>query len=277
MASISQTFGSYNALANLRRADEGQARTQGRLSSGERLMRSQDAPDEFATSQQLRSEIKALRGLRSTSFESSGFIQIAEGALTETENMLHRAMELATAAASEALGPEGGPVRTSYQVEFQEILNSLNELNANTRANDKVIFGTAGTSVTVNLDIDGANSSNQITLTTTPVDATTLGLTGFDLSTTAGANGALANLRPALDNINAQRSELGVMQRRLERNIEFLSDKIESYTSNESQIRDANIADEVVNTTTYQILNQSNVAVLAQSRLSADAVFQLLA
>jgi flagellin len=50
----------------------------------------------------------------------------------------------------------------------------------------------------------------------------------------------------------------------------------ESLTASESQIRDANMAEEVVNMTKYQVLNQTGLAALAQANAASQSVLALL-
>jgi flagellin len=50
----------------------------------------------------------------------------------------------------------------------------------------------------------------------------------------------------------------------------------ENVTAAESQIRDADIASEVVNLTKFQILTQAGVSSLAQANASAQSVLSLL-
>jgi flagellin len=50
----------------------------------------------------------------------------------------------------------------------------------------------------------------------------------------------------------------------------------ENLKSAESQIRDANVAEEIVNVTKFQVLNQTGMAALAQANATAQSVLALL-
>jgi len=51
---------------------------------------------------------------------------------------------------------------------------------------------------------------------------------------------------------------------------------VQNFTAAQSGVQDANIADEVVNLTKYQILNQSGTSALAKSNSSAQQILSLL-
>lgn len=277
MTAISSNFGPFNALLNLQRAEVEQNKTIERVSSGERISRSEDAPADFATSNQLRSEIKSMRELRKSSFDAVGVVQVADATLSEVTNVIYRAMELAEWSASGAAGNDNGQAKQARDAEYQELLNTLDQLNENTRVNDQQVFGATGASIVVNLGTDINNpATDQITIATQPFDSVTLALAGTDVLTSANADAVLAQLRPALDSITSQQANLGVMHNRLDRNITSLNNQIDAHFAQESRIRDTDVAEEAVNLTTYQILNQANVATISQANLTAESVFQLL-
>ena len=277
MSGISSNFGPFNALLNLQRADKGQAAAHERLSSGTRINSSKDAPADLATANQLRSEIKAMRDLRQSTFDGVSVTQVADATLGEAVNLIYRAMELAEWSASGASGPDNGLAKQARNAEYQELLVTLDQLNENTEVNDTPLFGATGTTMVVNMGTKVNTSSlDQLQVTTTPFDSVTLALAGTDVLTGATSDAVLAQLRPALYSLTSQQANMGVLQNRLERNINQINDQIDAHYDQESRIRDTNIADETVNLTTFQILNQSNVATISQANLTTEAVFQLL-
>lgn len=275
MAAISSQFGAFNALANLHRAESGQNRSLERLSSGSRLTRSVDDPADFATSNEYRSEIKSTRDVRKTVFEGVNTIQLAESALDEGLSLIYRAMELAEASASDALGSDGGPIKAARDLEYQELLNTIDDINDNTRYNDQQLFGAAGISLTVNMDTN-ATATSQATIATQPFNVVALNLAGTDITTSANSDVVLSRLRPALLNMTRQMGSLGTVQNRMQRGIEDLNDRIDGFVTQESRIRDMDVAEEAVSLTTFQIQSQSGLAAIAQSNLSSESVLQLL-
>lgn len=52
--------------------------------------------------------------------------------------------------------------------------------------------------------------------------------------------------------------------------------QVENFTSAFSQIRDANVADEIVSLTKFQILNQSGTSALSQANSAQQQILSLL-
>ena len=76
--------------------------------------------------------------------------------------------------------------------------------------------------------------------------------------------------------MNKQRSDLGAIQNRLEHTIKNLDNVVENTTAAESQIRDTDMATEMVKYSNNQILTQAGQAMLAQSNTANQGVLSLL-
>jgi flagellin len=73
-----------------------------------------------------------------------------------------------------------------------------------------------------------------------------------------------------------QRASIGSQMQNLYSYANTLGIEVENYTAAFSQIRDANIADEVISLTKFQILNQSGTSALGQANQAAQSVLGLL-
>ena len=80
----------------------------------------------------------------------------------------------------------------------------------------------------------------------------------------------------ALDELQSRRSILGAAQNRLERTVSFIGISRENQSAADSRIRELDFADEIVNFTRDQILQQTGVSALAQANLIPSAVLALL-
>jgi flagellin len=98
----------------------------------------------------------------------------------------------------------------------------------------------------------------------------------ISLSTPDQANTAIGVLDTALREVSKQRADLGAYQNRLEMARVGLSIGAENTQSAESQIRDVNMANEVVDFTKNQILVQASTSMLAQANQTPQTVLQLL-
>ena len=105
-------------------------------------------------------------------------------------------------------------------------------------------------------------------------DAT--GKVTLSLETPEGANQAIGVLDEALQRLSKQRADLGAYYNRLDFAAKGLMTAYENIQASESRIRDADMAETMVNFTKNQILVQSGTAMLAQANAKTQSVLQLL-
>ena len=84
------------------------------------------------------------------------------------------------------------------------------------------------------------------------------------------------NIGAAIKLISARRSQLGAVQNRLEHTIKNLDNVVENTTAAESQIRDTDMASEMVKYSNNNILMQAGQSMLAQANQSNQGVLSLL-
>ena len=123
-----------------------------------------------------------------------------------------------------------------------------------------------------------ATSNNQIGLEIEAMDATTLGIKGIKVDGADDTNSlsAIDTIKAAIQKVSTQRSALGAVQNRLEHTINNLDNVVENTTSAESQIRDTDMATEMVKYSNNNILAQAGQAMLAQANQSNQGVLSLL-
>jgi len=108
------------------------------------------------------------------------------------------------------------------------------------------------------------------------MNADALGVQALDLTTVTAAAKSIARINSAIDQVSAERSKLGAFQNRLEYAISNIRNTYTNLSAAESRIRDADVAQEMIEFTRNQIVNQSGTAMLAQANLLPQGVLQLL-
>ena len=136
---------------------------------------------------------------------------------------------------------------------------------------------TASLSISLHVGAD-ATSNNQITLSIDAMSAKGLGVNGLKVDGTDDSNAlsAIDTIKEAIQKVSTQRSALGAVQNRLEHTINNLDNVVENTTSAESQIRDTDMATEMVKYSNNNILAQAGQAMLAQANQSNQGVLSLL-
>ena len=123
-----------------------------------------------------------------------------------------------------------------------------------------------------------ATSNNQIAMNIDSMSSKGLGINGLKMDGTDDSNAlaAIEKIKAAITKVSAQRSDLGAVQNRLEHTINNLDNVVENTTSAESQIRDTDMATEMVKYSNNNILSQAGQAMLAQANQSNQGVLSLL-
>ena len=123
-----------------------------------------------------------------------------------------------------------------------------------------------------------ATSNNGITMNIATMSAKGLGVNGIkvDGNNNSNALDAIETIKEAISKVSSQRSDLGAIQNRLEHTINNLDNVVENTTSAESQIRDTDMATEMVKYSNNNILAQAGTSMLAQANQSNQSVLSLL-
>ena len=255
-----------------------------RISSGIRINKAADDAAGLAVSEGLRSDIRALRQAVRNSNDGVSLINIAEGALNEQSSMLIRLRELSSQAAT---GTVGSTERATIQLEFNALRSEIDRISSTTAFNGQnLVDGSLASSVStsshilIQVGIDNSvnsriNLNKDIDLGAVTVSA--LSIDTLSVTSSDGALTALASINTAIASVAATRGKVGAVQNRLARTISNLSISVENLQAAESQIRDADIAEEVALLTRNQIMVQASTAMVGQANLIPQSILQLLA
>ena len=121
-----------------------------------------------------------------------------------------------------------------------------------------------------------SSSNNKIGVEISSMSAAGIGVKNLKVDTEYDATAAVDRISAAIQKVSTQRSALGAVQNRLEHTINNLDNVVENTTSAESQIRDTDMATEMVKYSNNNILAQAGQAMLAQANQSNQGVLSLL-
>ncbi|MEA2063220.1 MAG: flagellin [Gemmatimonadota bacterium] len=122
----------------------------------------------------------------------------------------------------------------------------------------------------------GANQGDTLVTKIGDISSNSLGISGINIVDQTLAQESIRTIDVALNRLNAERANLGAVQNRLESTIRSLNIASENLTDSESQIRDLDFSDEIINFTGYQILTQSATSFLAQANALSNTVLTLI-
>jgi len=271
MASILNNVAALGASRQLGVTGAGLQQTIERLTTGKRINRASDDAAGLGISNKLGADIRITNQARRNANDGVSYLQVADGVLDEVTSLLTRAAELSQQAQT---GTISNTNRQNLDAEFQNIIKTMADIGQSTKFNGQTVFSTTAVSIAV-----GGFTSVAFTVGTISGSATAaLGLTSGTnkLSSATYAAAAQTLVTTALDNVSNLRATLGATMQQLSSVSNALGIQSENFTAAYSQIRDANIADEVVNLTKFQILNQSGTSALGQANQSSQQLLALL-
>jgi flagellin len=270
MASILNNVSALGASRQLGITGIGLQKTIQRLTTGRRINTASDDAAGLAISNKLGADIRIATQARRNANDAVSYLQVADGVLDEVTNLLTRAAELAEQAKT---GTISNTNRSSLDLEFQNIITSIADIGLNTKFNATTIFG-----ATLTVSVATFSQVGVTVATIASAASIALGLTATTnaLTVIASASTAAGLIASALDSVSSVRATLGASQQQLSSIQNSLGIQVENYTAAYSGIRDANIADEVVNLTKFQILNQSGTSALAQANQQSQSILALL-
>lgn len=260
-----------------------------KLTLGRRINRAVDDASGLAISEKLRAEIRGLRqGMRNAQ-DGISLVQTVEGALSETQSILHRMRELAVQSSHDTYAPED---RTEIQNELERLVDEVARIATETEFNTMttldgsrekhgllIALGTQGSSG-INLAIQSMQSDAlnlKATTGETELPSTSLNAKGYlDIQSADKANHAIQIIDEATKIVGGERTNLGAVQNQLERAIANLGVSIENLQASESGYRDLDLPHEVMSLAKHQILGSSINMVLAHANVNPTSIVPLL-
>lgn len=134
---------------------------------------------------------------------------------------------------------------------------------------DLVGFGAMDTQI-------GANEGQQLGIRIPKISCLNMGIESLDLTTAENAAKAIDQVDAAIKFVSEARSRIGAYQNRLEHTVSSLDITSENMTAAYSRIMDTDMAEEMTEYTTLQVLSQASTSMLAQANERPSQVLQLL-
>jgi flagellin len=258
-----------NANRQLGITTNNQAKSSEKLSSGYKINRAADDAAGLAISEKMRRQVRGLTQASANAQDGISMVQIAEGALNEVHDMLQRMNELANKAATETLtSSDRGYINQEVTALKAEIDRTAND----TKFNELELLSSA-TSYKIQV---GADNGQYITVKLQKMTASGLGVDAVDVSSQVGASSGIAAVKSGISSLSSMRADLGAVQNRLEHTIKNLDNVTENTQAAESQIRDTDMAKEMVKYSNNNILAQAGQSMLAQANQTNQGVLSLL-
>jgi len=242
-----------------------------KLSSGYKVNRAADDAAGLSISEKMRNQIRGINQAVKNAEDGQYLIQTAEGNMNEIHSILQRMGELSTKAANDVNQTVD---RTAIQNEVDQLKSQIEDISRKAQFNGTYLLNgnmSSGKQLQV-----GANAGENMQIKISKITASSLGVDQLKMSSHSAASSAMSAVTAAVKSVSSARSRLGAIQNRLDYNINNLENYSENLTSAESNIRDTDMASEMVNYSKNNILQQAAQSMLAQANQSNQGVLSLL-
>ena len=277
MATINTNVSALSAQNAMKVNARNMSATMEQLSTGTRINSAKDDAAGLAIGQNMTAQVRGLNQAVRNLNDGVNLLQTAEGALTETTNMLQRMRELAVQSAS---GTYSNTQRSYLAVEFNALGSQIDKISSETTWNGyTVLTGTTGGTTAGTFSFQSGQTSGQ----TIDVAIAGMGLTGLSMtaaavgvSTAASASAAIATIDAAISTVNSQRATIGATINRMTYAADNLTNISANTSASRSSIVDTDYAAASTALSKNQIIQQAATAMLAQANQQPQSVLSLL-
>lgn len=244
------------------------------LASGTRFSTPGSDAAGAAIAEQLQGQVRGQKAALNNADNATSFIQVAEGALNEQNNILIRLRELAIQAASDTYSDQE---REFLNYEYSQLVSELDRIAKTTTFGTTALLN--GRSRDYEFQVGTSPGDESIIRYTSDTDttATELGVEGGAIDTKSEARGNLRDIDSAMTKVASARAKYGAIQSRMDSASNNLAVGIENITSAHSRMADTDVAQAVSDVRRGQILQQYQASVLSQANNTNETMLRLIA
>ncbi len=272
---ITTNMASINAQRTLAKSQQEIQKSMAQVASGSRITKAADDAAGLGISEMLKSQIRSYAQASRNANDGISMVQVAEGGLGETSNILTRMRELAIQASSDTVGDTERGYINKEVTQLHEEIERISKTNRYGKTN--LLDGSAQ-NFDIQVGVNNTQSEDRISFKASELDATTanLGIADLDFSTKEGAQGVLMTLDAAQEKVNSYRANIGALQNRLQSATDNLGVQHENLSAANARIRDCDVAQSSAELARNQVLLQASVSTAAQANAQPQLAMKLL-
>jgi len=271
---INTNIASQEVQKNLKVSNAQQEQEFAKLSSGKRITKAADDAAGLAIAKKMEAETRGLRMAARNANDGISLVQVAEGGLNETTNILTRLRELSVQAASDTVGEAE---RGYLSLEYEQLVQEADRISKTTNFNGRSLLKGEGTAMQFQVGAY-AGEDNMIEFDASQVDASSesLGISGSTIREKSDATDNLQRIDDAIAKVSAYRSNFGAIQSRLQSSVNNLEVSAVNQESARSRIEDVDVAESTARLASAQIKNAAGTASLAQANQIGQSAMRLI-
>lgn len=273
---IKSNLSSLEVQRNLKNSDRLQASEFAKLASGKRITKSADDAAGLGIAKKMEAEVRGYRMAARNASNGVSMIQVAEGGLNESTNILTRLRELSIQAASDTVGEKE---RGYLDLEYGQLVEEFDRIAKTTTFGGAELLTGNNENGIMEVHVGAyAGENNRISIDTenTIATADAMSLEGTSISEKDGARDNLGLIDEAIDKISGFRAGFGSMQSRLQSTISNLDTMAVNTEAARSNIEDVDVASSSAKLASLQVMKQAGIATLAQANNLPGSALRLI-
>jgi len=267
--SITTNVASQQAHNNLVNTSDMLQQSMERLSSGYRINSAADDAAGYVISEKLGAQVSGLQQAQQNAQDATSLVQTADGAMSEVQTMLQRVRDLAVEYNNGTLDSAD---QAAITLEVGQLCAEISQIASQTQFNGIALLS-GGATITFQI---GANDGEAVAVSALNLFGTS---SSFDINSSifdfSGATVTLASIDSAIDNVSSAAATFGAIQNRLSDSLTNLQSYQENLSAAQGTIKDTDMASEMANFTSLQVLQQAGVAMLSQANTSQQNLLRL--
>jgi len=264
---IATNIGAMNAYNALNTVQQELGASQLQLATGKRINSVGDDAAGYTIGTKLKARAAGLSQALTNVGDAQNVLSTAEGGLQAINNILINVKTLVTEAGNAGLGSDE---LQALATQVNDYMNEVGQIITQTKFNGQQLID--GTFTNKDFQV-GADNGDTLTVgMSTTVDSASLSLSGIS---TLNIATSLASVDAAIKTVSSALQYVGSLESRLSFKSQVLNTSITNTEASESSIMDADVAQQQVNATKLQILQQTAIVQLAQANTTPSAVLKL--
>jgi flagellin len=244
------------------------------LASGDRFSDLSENAGDFAIAEELRAQIASQRAAKQNAENAVSFASIAEGGLSEQNNILIRLRELAIQSSSDTVGELE---REMLDMEFQQLNSEMDRIAKSTSFNSQKLLAGDEKEYVFQIGANGGEEDRLRYKANANTTAASLGTDGLSVVDRNEARNSLEVIDEGLETLATARAGFGAIQSRLSSVINNSDVQVENLEAARSRIADVDLAKTVSEVTRNRVIQQYQASMLAQANASQEQVLRLIA
>ena len=247
-----------------------------KLSSGKRITKSADDAAGLGIAKKMEAEVRGYQMAKRNASAGISMIQVAEGGLDESSNILTRMRELSIQSASDTVGETE---RGYLNLEYEQLTQEVDRISKVTTFSGAPLLTGENENGTMDFHVGAyAGEDNRISFDATETVATgeALGIDGTNILDKENASSNLEIIDEAINKVSGFRANFGSIQSRLQSTISNLDTSAVNTEAARSRIEDVDVAEESAKLAATNVMKSAGISSLAQANNIPNSALRLI-